>query len=138
VYRPAHGSLQPSQLLFQGHHVVVMDFDGFCLADAALDVGYFLAYLCPSGLWYHRPGLRQWFEAAAAAFVGAYRAAMRERGIAHSVIDGILDRSRYYEAALLFKVVTRRINRLNSPRPQELSALLGEIATCLVGEAWRH
>jgi Phosphotransferase enzyme family len=137
-YRPAHGGFKASQLLLQGPHVVMVDFDGFCLADAALDVGCFLAYLRPSGLWYHRPGLRPWFEAAAGVFAGAYRTAMLERGIAHAAIDGILDRARLYEAALLFKILTRRIHRLNSSRPQELSAMLGEIATCLAGEARRY
>jgi len=138
VYRPAHGGFKASQLLLQGPHVVMVDFDGFCLADPALDVAYFLAYLRPSGLWYHRPGLRQWLEAAAGVFAGAYRTAMLERGVAHAVIDGILDRARLYEAALLFKIVTRRIHRLNSSRPQELSAMLGEIATCLAGDTRRY
>jgi Phosphotransferase enzyme family len=138
VYRPAHGGFKASQLLLQGPHVVMVDFDGFCLADPALDVAYLLAYLRPSGLWYHRPGLRAWFNRAATEFVSAYRAAMLERGIAHAEIDRILDHVRLYEAAILFKVATRRVHHLNSPRPQELSAMLGEIATCLAAEAWRH
>jgi hypothetical protein len=137
VYRPAHGGFKASQLLFQGPHAVMVDFDGFCLADPALDIGYCLAYLRPSGLWYGRPGMRHWFERAATEFVGAYRAAMRERGIARAEIGRILDHVRLYEAALLFKVATRRVHHLNSPRPQELSAMLGEIAACLVGEARR-
>ena len=109
----------------------MVDFDGVCLADAALDVGYFLAYLRPSGLWYHRPGQRDWFTAAAAVFVNAYRQAMQVRGIDQEVLDGIVERSRLYEAALLFKIATRRVNRLNSPRPGELAAQLQEIAACL-------
>ena len=60
-----------------------------------------------------------------------------EGGLADTEIDGILDRSRLYEAALLFKIATRRIHRLNSSRPQELSAMLGEIAACLAEEARR-
>ena len=137
-YWPAHGGFKPSQLLFLGPDAVMVDFDGFCLADAALDVGYFLAYLRASGLWYHRPGMRDWFNRAATEFVSAYRAAMLERGIAHAEIDRILDHVRLYEAAILFKVATRRVHHLNSPRPQELSAMLGEIATCLAAEARRH
>jgi len=118
-------------LLFHSHHVFVVDFDGFCLADPALDVGYFLAYLRPSGLWYSRSGMRQWFEDAAKVFVSSYRQAMLEHGIAETTIDGILERSRLYEAALLFKIATRRANRLNSPRAKELSVMLSEIANCL-------
>ena len=130
-YRPAHGGFKSSQLLFHSHQVFVVDFDGFCLADAALDVGYFLAYLRPSGFWYARPGMRAWFEAAAEVFTTTYSQAMRELGTEQAVIEGIIERSRLYEAALLFKIATRRVNRLNSPRPKELSAMLHEIAACL-------
>ena len=131
VYRPAHGGFKASQLLFTNHKVFVVDFDGFCLADSALDVGYFLAYLRPSGLWYQRPGMMPWFKAAAEVFTTTYRQAMLELGVTQAVIDGILQRSQLYEAALIFKIATRRVNRLNSPRPKELSAMLEEIAACL-------
>ncbi len=130
-YRPAHGGFKASQLLFHSHRAYVVDFDGFCLADSALDVGYFLAYLRPSGLWYHGLGMRQWFEAAATLFRDTYREAMLEHGMAEETVQNILQRSRLYEAALIFKIATRRANRLNSPRPQELSAMLQEIAACL-------
>ena len=130
-YRPAHGGFKSSQLLFHSHQVFVVDFDGFCMADAALDVGYFLAYLRPSGLWYRSPGMREWFEAAAQIFVNTYRQAMLESGVSPAAVDGILERSRLYEAALIFKIATRRSNRLNSPRPKELSAMLDEILACL-------
>ncbi len=131
VYRPAHGGFKASQLLFHSHQVFVVDFDGFCLADAALDVGYFLAYLRPSGFWYRRPGMRQWFEEAAQLFVSSYRQAIQMQGVSQAAVEGILERSRLYEAALLFKIATRRVNRLNSPRSKELSAMLQEIAACL-------
>jgi len=131
TYRPAHGGFKPSQLLFHSHQVFVVDFDGFCLADSALDVGYFLAYLRPSGLWYQRPGMMPWFRAAAEVFTTTYRQAMLELGVTQAAIEGTLQRSKLYEAALLFKIATRRVNRLNSPRPKELSAMLDEIAACL-------
>ncbi len=130
-YRPAHGGFKASQLLFHSHRVSVVDFDGFCLADPALDVGYFLAYLRPSALWYHRAGMRQWFEEAATIFRSSYRQEMTTRGVAPEVVEGILERTPLYEAALIFKIATRRVNRLNSPRPQELSAMLNEITQCL-------
>ncbi|QBD82190.1 hypothetical protein EPA93_41910 [Ktedonosporobacter rubrisoli] len=137
AYRPAHGGFKPSQLLFHSQHVFIVDFDGFCLADPALDVGYFLAYLRPSGLWYKRPGMRQWFEGAAAVFRSAYQQAMSVHGVDPTTIGAIVDRSQLYEAALLFKIATRRVNRLNSPRPQELSTMLAEIATCLAQQSRR-
>jgi hypothetical protein len=131
-YRPAHGGFKASQLLFHSHQVFVVDFDGFCLADPALDVGYFLAYLRPSSLWYHQQGMRQWFEQAATVFLTAYRDTMRTGGTANETLDAIIERSRLYEGALIFKIATRRVNRLNSPRPQELIAMLDEITTCLM------
>jgi len=136
-YRPAHGGFKASQLLFHSHRVFVVDFDGLCLADPALDVGYFLAYLRPSGLWYHRQGTRAWFEAAAETFRQSYREAMLAHGISSNTIDATLARARDYEAALLFKIATRRVNRLNSPRPQELVSILNEIASCLSDPAER-
>lgn len=128
LYRPAHGGFKASQLLFHSHRVYVVDFDGFCLADPALDVGYFLAYLRPSALWYQRPGMRQWFEEAATTFCRSYQQEMEARGVVPETVQGILERTPLYEAALIFKIATRRVNRLNSPRPQELSAMLDEIA----------
>ncbi len=133
MYRPAHGGFKSSQLLFHSGKVFVVDFDGFCLADAALDVGYFLAYLRPSGLWYARPGMRAWFDTAAQEFISTYRQAMLDLGASQTAIEGIIERSRLYEAALIFKIATRRVNRLNSPRTKELSAMLQEIAACLAG-----
>ena len=131
AYLPAHGGFKSSQLLFHSHAAFVVDFDGFCLADPALDIGYFLAYLRPSMLWYHHLGMRQWFEASAQRFVDAYREAMRARGVNQQALDESITRSKLYEAALLFKIATRRVNRLNSPRPGELAAMLDEITLCL-------
>jgi len=133
AYRSAHGGFKPSQLLFSRHGVFVVDLDGFCLADPALDVGYFLAYLRPSGLWYDRAGMREWFEDSSGRFVDAYRRALSERGIQDDTTHGILQRTRLYEAAILFKIAARRINRVNSPRPKELSAILTEVA-CLMNQ----
>lgn len=130
-YRPAHGGFKPSQLLYPHGAVAVVDFDGFCLADPALDVGYFLAYLRPSGLWYGHQGMRTWFEAAADSFTATYTQAMRELGVSPTESAGILDRAQLYTAALLFKIATRRVNRLNSPRASELASILAEITACL-------
>ncbi len=80
------------------------------------------APVCASG---SRPRQRE--------FVTTYRQAMRDLGASEAAIDGIIERSRLYEAALIFKIATRRVNRLNSPRTKELSAMLQEIATCLAG-----
>lgn len=130
-YRPAHGGFKASQLLYRDGAISVVDFDGFCLADPALDVGYFLAYLRPGGLWYKRQGMRSWFEAAAEIFTNTYAGSIDELGVTCLEIAGILQRSHLYAAALLFKIATRRVNRLNSPRPYELANMLTEARVCL-------
>ena len=131
VLRPAHGSYKASQLMVRDGAVFLVDFDQFCLADPALDVGYFLAYLRPAGLWYHRAGRRAWFEAAADIFRTAYLGHLAARGEAEAVGDGVVGRAAVYEAALLFKIAARRANRLHSPRPGEVAAVLDEAAGLL-------
>ena len=87
--RPGHGSYKPSQLMVRDGAVFLVDFDQFCLADPALDVGYFLAYLRPAGLWYRRAGRRAWFEAAADAFRTTYLDRLAERGESADTCAGI-------------------------------------------------
>jgi aminoglycoside phosphotransferase (APT) family kinase protein len=41
----AHGDFSYSQLLFSGGRRGIVDFDGVCRAEPALDLGHFLAYL---------------------------------------------------------------------------------------------
>jgi hypothetical protein len=136
--RPAHGSYKSSQLLVRNGDVFLVDFDQFCLADPALDVGYFLAYLRPAGLWYHRAGRRAWFEAAAEAFRSTYLSRLAERGESAATCAGIAGRAPVYEAALLLKIAARRVNRLHSPRPGEVATMLDEVGSLLpsAGRSW--
>ncbi len=129
--RPSHGSYKPSQLLYREGRVFIVDFDQFALADPALDVGYFLAYLRPPGLWYRRPGTRDWFSFAAATFLDAYAACAADRGMSPDEVEAVLRRCHVYEAALLLKIAARRANRLHSPRPAEVRAILAEARACL-------
>ena len=130
--RSAHGSYKPSQLMVREGAVFLVDFDQFCLADPALDVGYFLAYLRPAGLWYRRAGRRAWFEAAADAFRTSYLHRLAERGESTDTCAGIARRAPVFEGALLLKIAARRANRLHSPRPGEVAAMLDEVADSLV------
>src|SRR6266700_3700157 len=125
-------ALQPQVLRERGGEIsdVVIPGEELRLTAVAL-AGLHTSGVRPGELWYQRPGMRQWFEAAKEVFVTTYRQAMVEHGIASSIVDGILERSRLYEGALIFKIATRRANRLNSSRPKELSAMLSEIAGCL-------
>jgi Phosphotransferase enzyme family len=136
--RPAHGSYKASQLLVRDGRVFLVDFDQFCLADPALDVGYFLAYLRPAGLWYRRAGRRAWFEAAAELFLSTYLRGLAERGESAATCDGIAGRAPVFEAALLLKIAARRVNRLHSPRPGEVAAILEEVTGSLASSEGRR
>jgi hypothetical protein len=130
---PAHGSFKAAQLVYRAkdERVFVTDFDQLCLADPALDVGYFNAYLRPASFWYERDGTREWFETSSRTFRDAYGRAMVERRRPQHEVEAIAARSRAYEAALLFKLANRRPNRLQAPRLGELRTLLAEIDACL-------
>jgi Phosphotransferase enzyme family len=129
--RPGHGSYKGSQLLVRDGSVFLVDFDQFCLADPALDVGYFLAYLRPAGFWYRRAGRRAWFDAAADVFLSTYLHRLAERGEPAATRAGIAARAPVFEAALLLKIAARRANRLHSPRPGEVAAVLDEVSRSL-------
>jgi Phosphotransferase enzyme family len=132
-----HGSFKPSQLLFgAGGRVVVTDLDSVCVADPALDVGYFLAYLRPAALWQGSVRARAWFKAAAERFRDAYATAAGS-ATAREDVEHALARASTYEAATLLKIASRRIRRLNSPRPRELAAILEEVSICLGAPAER-
>lgn len=122
--RPAHGSFKPSQLLATAAGLVVVDIDSFCFADPALDVGYFLAYLQPPGLV--RPQWRRQRAAMARRFLDGYVASGGDA-------PALRSRSAVYEAAVLFKIATRRVHRMNSPRPHELVRLAERTGALLEG-----
>jgi hypothetical protein len=129
---PVHGAFKPSQLVFCGPcHPVITDLDAACVSDPALDVGYFLAYLRPPGLWSGRQPPRTWFVQARAVFVDAYLQGMQARGTNLSEIQAIRQRTSLFEAALILKIASRRARRLNSPRPAELQAEVAECDGCL-------
>jgi len=133
--RPGHGSYKSSQLLVRDGAVFLVDFDQFCLADPALDIGYFLAYLRPAGLWYRRAGRRAWFEAGAEAFLSTYLQRLAERGESAETCAAVAGRAHVFEAALLLKIAARRANRLHSPRVGEVAAVLEEVSRCLATAA---
>jgi glutathione synthase/RimK-type ligase-like ATP-grasp enzyme len=130
--RFCHGGFKPSQLLADAQGwVAVTDWDGACAADAALDLGYFLAYLRPPSLWRDAAGSRAWFDAARLRYLDAYSLAARDGGVDSDELHDRERRAAVYEAALLLKIATRRVNRLNAPRGAELAAMLAEVRCCL-------
>jgi hypothetical protein len=128
---PTHGGFKPSQLVYTGARcVTVADFDGFGLADPALDVGYFLAYLRPARLWRGSAASRAWFDAAATTFTTAYARSLTAAGAGSAEVAATLRRAPLQEAAALLKIAGRRPHRCNAQRPAELAAILGEIEEC--------
>ncbi|MFN8502009.1 phosphotransferase [Kouleothrix sp.] len=47
---PTHGTFNPEQVLINGPHIGFIDFDDFCMAEPALDVGLFIAAIKDIGL----------------------------------------------------------------------------------------
>ena len=129
--RAAHGSFKSAQLLFRGDQLFITDFDQLCAADPALDVGYFLAYLRPSSLWYDSRGARGWYDALQRVFLDTYTRALGDLGCERLEAERVAARSHLYSAAVMFKIANRRPNRLNSVRAGELAAMLSEIGECV-------
>jgi hypothetical protein len=127
----SHGAYKRSQLILEGDRKAVIDFDGLCVADPGLDVGCFLAYLRPAGIFRGRRDCAEWFEAAGAGFARSYGTAARAQGRTPGAVEQTLEHARLFEASRLLKIATRRINRLNSPRPSELSGIYGQVTECL-------
>lgn len=123
-----HGAFKPSQLVFVGRHPVLTDLDGVRRADPARDLGYLFAYLRPARLWGGRSGPRDWHGRARTVVSRSYRHAARNDGAGDDRLD---ERVAAYEAAILFKITTRRVHRLQAPRPGELGILADEVSRCL-------
>jgi len=47
---PSHGSFDADHVLIAGDEISFIDFDSFCMAEPALDVGHFWAAIMDSGM----------------------------------------------------------------------------------------
>ena len=121
--RPVHGAMKPSHVVYSNGAAVLIDCDSTRMDDPAMDVGGFLAYLRPGGIWFRRPGSETWFESAARCFRDAYRDSMSRLGIRREEIESCLERSRAYECSRLLKIAARRPQRLNCVLAAELGAM---------------
>ena len=126
-----HGAYKPSQLVLTRDGAYAIDFDAACLGDPAADLGCFLAYLRPAAAVRDCRRAHEWYSVAAADFLRAYRETTIASGGDAGTLPEVLDRAYLYEASRLLKIATRRLHRLNSPRPAELSSICDEIAGCL-------
>ena len=47
---PTHGTFNPEQVLIDGERIGFIDFDDYCMAEPALDVGLFLSAIKDTGM----------------------------------------------------------------------------------------
>jgi aminoglycoside phosphotransferase (APT) family kinase protein len=128
-----HGAFKPSQFVFVGEEPVVLDFDGARLGDPALDLGYLFAYLRAPTHWSRRNGRGKPDTSGASDRLSRQRreimcAYLQSRGVTDPTL---MHRAATVEAAILFKIATRRVNRLQAPRTHEVIAMLTDAQTCL-------
>ena len=67
-----HREFYHENLLWDGGHLSVLDFDQLAVGDPAMDVGHFLAHL--AGLTYRETGRADAFAAGTRSFVRSYLA----------------------------------------------------------------
>lgn len=115
----AHGDFSYSQLLFSGDRHGIVDFDGVCRAEPALDLGHFLAYLrfavVKAAGVDHAARFAPLGAELETLFLDAYRSAS---GDTAAVAD---ERIRLYENASLVRLALHAWQKM---KPQRLGWLL--------------
>jgi aminoglycoside phosphotransferase (APT) family kinase protein len=119
-----HRDYNASQILIDGPHAVVVDFDRAARGDPALDVGNFLADLRRQALVTERDGLR----GLAAGFLEAYCAC--------AGVPGLAERARLAEIVSLARMAGRALRRapreyLASPETSLSALLVREASACV-------
>lgn len=108
-----HGDFTPSQILFDGADVGLIDFDNLCRAEPALDLGQFCAYMTAAALKAQRAGqttnelgsqLRQ-------RFLEAYGGTAMIADV-----DELGERVRAYERLSLLRMTVRARRQLKTAR----------------------
>jgi hypothetical protein len=109
--RPCHGDLKHNQILFDGRRWALVDFDTACLAEPALDLGHFLAYLRLKADGAGPPGLA---AALGDAFLEAYTEAAACPAVHPDRVRG------YKELSLL----GRAVHSWQKRKPHRLAAIV--------------
>ena len=117
----SHGDFTPSQVLSDGERCGVLDFDGSALAEPALDLGQYLAYLRLT-LAKHG-GHPEQAEELARRFVASYRA---EAGGEHDEA-----RVQVYECISLMRTAVHAWQKLKPARAAMVLDLLTDRSACL-------
>jgi aminoglycoside phosphotransferase (APT) family kinase protein len=111
----AHGDFSYTQLLFDGDRVGLVDFDGVCRAEPALDLGHFLAYLrfaVVKAAGKHAVDHADLEHGLAAAFLDSYRDAVGGAG-GRDELDA---RVATYEAVSLLRLAIHAWQKLKPTR----------------------
>jgi hypothetical protein len=117
--RQCHGDFSYTQLVFDGPRPGLVDFDNFCVAEPALDLGQFLAYLSYAGSKAQDgpgPDAARLTERLAELFTAAY---MQAGGPADA-----MDRVGLYEATNLIRMAQHAWHNLKSRRLRSIVSLL--------------
>lgn len=118
----SHGDFSYTQILFDEDRAGLVDFDSFCQAEPALDLGQFLAYLryagmkAPAASAAERAGR---IEFLASRFAAAYTAAGGS--------TQALERAAVYEAVSLIRMAEHAWLNLKGRRLHHIVGLLGEL-----------
>jgi aminoglycoside phosphotransferase (APT) family kinase protein len=113
---PTHGDFTPSQLLSDGVGCGLVDFDSVAVAEAALDLGQYLAYLRLAAAKAERPA-----DALARQFLDDY-AAFAGMGAP----DALLARTRVYSCVSLLRTTVHAWQKLKPRRAAMVFAPLAE------------
>jgi len=113
--RASHGDLKHNQILFDGRGWALVDFDTICLAEPALDLGNFVAYLRLKATGAGEPCLA---SRLADQFLGIYAEAAATRGAAAE----LRERVRGYETLSL---LGRAVHSWQKRKPRRLEAIAG-------------
>jgi ABC-type multidrug transport system fused ATPase/permease subunit len=117
----AHGDYTHDQVLFDGDSAGLLDFDGMCQAEPALDLGQFCAYLrlaCAKAEGVARTGRSSLGDELSDRFVGTY---VQEAGIPQAKAWQLRGRVGAYEALRLVRICLHSWQQL---KPARLSAAL--------------
>ena len=121
----AHGDFSYTQLLFSRDRKGLVDFDGVCRAEPALDLGRFLAYLrfaTVKAAGADAPRFVALEDELEAVFLDAYRSADGPSSRAPEAVAD--DRIRVYEAVTLLQLAVHAWQKLKPERLGRILAVL--------------
>jgi aminoglycoside phosphotransferase (APT) family kinase protein len=116
-----HGDFTFGQVLFDGTHSGLVDFDSVCMAEPALDLGHFLTYVLLAGAKVPSPAAEQIVEQTSERFLETYAAAV---GIQGADTTQLRERVRVYRAYDLIRRALRSWQKVKPSRVEQAVELL--------------